>query len=224
MPRSRIVHLTSTGDPHFISADGRSTFAIMFTSPRRWNALTTPRALLPAARSALPGARVQATGLNQVANGSSSKDPRVLAETLIGAAGSLAVRAFVFASLLAFLPLLIAAVSILTTLLVVLGITTFASVSFIVLFSSRSSGLGWQSTTRCWSSPAGARSAPTASVTTTHSWPLMARGADLGLTVAIGLLSLIVLPVPGLQSRRRPRLAHIARGLVWLARDRPAAQ
>ena len=44
--------------------------------------------------------------------------------------------------MLAFVPLLIAAVSILTTLLVVLGVTTFANVSFIVLFLVSLVGLG----------------------------------------------------------------------------------
>lgn len=58
----------------------------------------------------------------------------MLVETLIGAGGALAVLAFVIASMLALVPLLVAASSILTTLLVVLGLTTFANVSFIVLF------------------------------------------------------------------------------------------
>ncbi len=63
-------------------------------------------------------------------------------ETLIGGGGALAVLAFVFASLLAFVPLLIAAVSILTTLLVVLALTYVADVSFIVQFLVSLVGLG----------------------------------------------------------------------------------
>ena len=49
---------------------------------------------------------------------------------------------FVFASFLALLPLLIAAVSILTTFLLVLGLTTFTDVSFVVQFLIALIGLG----------------------------------------------------------------------------------
>ena len=61
---------------------------------------------------------------------------------MIGAAGALVVLAFVFASLIAFMPLLIAAVSILTTLLLILVLTTFTEVSFIVQFLVALVGLG----------------------------------------------------------------------------------
>ena len=66
----------------------------------------------------------------------------MLAETLFGAVGALAVLLFVFASFLAFLPLLIAAVSILTTFLLVLGLTTSTDVSFVVQFLISLIGLG----------------------------------------------------------------------------------
>ena len=49
---------------------------------------------------------------------------------------------FVFASFLALVPLLIAAVSILTTFLLVLGLTTFTDVSFVVQFLIALIGLG----------------------------------------------------------------------------------
>jgi RND superfamily putative drug exporter len=203
-PRSRIVDLASTRDPRFITADDRATFAIMFTPRQSFSATSTPRAVLPAVSSALPGAQVQATGLNQLANSGSSKGPGVLVETLIGAAGALAVLAFVFASLLAFLPLLIAAVSILTTLLVVLGVTTFANVSFIVLFLVALVGLGVAIdyslliVTRWREERAHGRENHAAVVVAmAHAGRAVLLS---GLTVAIGLLSLIVLPVPGLQS------------------------
>ena len=63
-------------------------------------------------------------------------------ETLLGAAGALLVLLFVFASFLAFVPLLIAAVSILTTFLLVLILTTFSDVSFVVQFLIALIGLG----------------------------------------------------------------------------------
>ena len=54
----------------------------------------------------------------------------------------LIVLLFVFASFLALLPLLIAAVSILTTFMLVLGLTTFTEVSIIVQFLIALIGLG----------------------------------------------------------------------------------
>jgi RND superfamily putative drug exporter len=74
---------------------------------------------------------VSVTDYNQLAAGNTKKDtnPNVLGETLIGAFGALLVLLFVFASFLAFVPLLVAAVSILSTFRVVLGLTTFSDVS-----------------------------------------------------------------------------------------------
>ena len=128
----------------------------------------------------------------------------MLVETLIGAGGALAVLAFVFASMLALLPLLIAASSILTTLLVVLGVTTFANVSFIVLFLVSLVGLGvaidyslliitrWREEREHGRDN---HDAVVAAMATAGRAVVLS-----GLTVAIGLLSLIVLPVPGLRS------------------------
>jgi RND superfamily putative drug exporter len=106
--------------------------------------------------------------------------------------------------MLALLPLLIAASSILTTLLVVLGVTTFASVSFIVLFLVSLVGLGVAIdyslliVTRWREEREHGRENHDAVVT---AMATAGRAVVLsGLTVAIGLLSLIVLPVPGLRS------------------------
>src|SRR5207244_3138010 len=66
------------------------------------------------------------TGYAQLASGGGDNSgPSVLEETMLGALGALAVLVFVFASLLALVPLLIAAVSILTTFLIVLLLTVF---------------------------------------------------------------------------------------------------
>src|SRR4029079_19164779 len=83
------------------------------------------------------------TGYAQLASGGGDDSgPSVLEEPLLGALGALAVLVFVFASLLALVPLLIAAVSILTTLLIVLCLTGFTDVSFVVQFLIALVGLG----------------------------------------------------------------------------------
>jgi putative drug exporter of the RND superfamily len=117
---TRIVDYSSTRDPRFITRGGRATFALLFTPiERSFGAPKTPPRVARALAAALPpGTQVGLTGLQQLASGGKSKGPGVLVETLIGAAGALAVLAFVFAPMLAFVPLLIAATSILTTLLV----------------------------------------------------------------------------------------------------------
>jgi RND superfamily putative drug exporter len=206
VPHDRIVDYAATSDPHFITGGGRSTFALLFTSAgKEFGGPAIPDAFGNALAGALPpGTRVGFTGLDQLASGGSSKGLGVLVETLIGAGSALAVLAFVFASMLALLPLLIAASSILTTLLVILGVTTFANVSFIVLFLVSLVGLGVAIdyslliVTRWREERERGRHnhyAVVAAMATAGRAVVLS-----GLTVAIGLLSLIVLPVPGLRS------------------------
>jgi RND superfamily putative drug exporter len=206
VPGARLVDYGATDDPRFVTNDGRSTFALLFTPiERTFGAPKTPprvtRALL---RALPPGSQVALTGLQQLASGGTSKGPGVLVETLIGAGGALAVLVFVFGSMLALVPLLIAASAILTTLLVVLGVTTFANVSFIVLFLVSLVGLGVAIdyslliVTRWREERAHGldnHDAVVAAMATAGRAVVLS-----GLTVAIGLLSLIVLPVPGLRS------------------------
>lgn len=206
VPRARIVDYASTGDPKMISNDGRSTYAILFTPlEKRLGSPKIPAAVRRAVASALPaGAQARLTGLSQLANGSSSKGPGVFVETLIGGVGALAVLAFVFASLLALLPLLIAAVAILTTLLVVLALTYVASVSFVVEYLVSLVGLGVAIdyslliVTRWREERDHGRENGEAVIA---AMATAGRAVVLsGLTVAIGLISLIVLPVPSLRS------------------------
>jgi putative drug exporter of the RND superfamily len=204
-PKARIVDYAATGDRHFVTNDGRSTYAFVFGPlEKSFGAPKVPATVARTVAAALPGAQVQPTGLSQLANGGSSKGPGVFAETLIGGAGALAVLAFVFASLLALVPLLIAAVSILTTLLIVLALTYVANVSFIVEFLVSLVGLGvaidysllivtrWREE-RDHGHENG--EAVVRAMATAGRAVLLS-----GLTVAIGLIALIVLPVPGLRS------------------------
>jgi RND superfamily putative drug exporter len=206
VPHVRIVDYGATHDSSFITRDGRSTYAIVFTPlEKTFGAPKVPSAVTRTVASSVPpGTQVQLTGLSQLASGGSEKGPGVFVETLIGAAGALVVLAFVFASLLAFVPLLVAAVSILTTLLVVLALTYVAEVSFVVEFLVSLVGLGVAIdyslliVTRWREERDQGREnseAVTMAMATAGRAVLLS-----GLTVAIGLLALIVLPVPGLRS------------------------
>jgi putative drug exporter of the RND superfamily len=203
---ARIVDYAATHDPRFVTSAGHATYALVFSPiERTFGAPKVPTRVQRTLTAALPrGASVGVTGLQQLASGGKAKGPGVLVETLIGAGGALAVLAFVFASTLAALPLLIAGSSILTTLLVVLGLTTFANVSFIVLFLVSLVGLGVAIdyslliVTRWREERAQGRDNHDAVIA---AMATAGRAVVLsGLTVAIGLLALIVLPVPGLRS------------------------
>src|SRR5262249_4313882 len=120
LPRIRVVDLASAHDPRFVTKDGRTTFALLF-GPRAegfGDAVAGEQATSVLERALPAGYEVSATGLQELSTGGTNDGPGVFAETMIGALGALAVLAFVFASLLAFLPLLMAAFAILTTLLI----------------------------------------------------------------------------------------------------------
>src|SRR5260370_17289806 len=103
-------------------------------SPDRATTAGTMGHILPVLNAhAPPGASVSLTGYEQLSAGSTGKGgggPSVLVETLIGAVGALIVLAFVFASAVAVLPLIIAVITILTTFLPVPGMTHPTPLSF----------------------------------------------------------------------------------------------
>ncbi len=207
MPYVRVVDFASTGDTRLIASNGRTTYAFLFTPLER--TFTAPKIPQQAERvlaATLPmDTQTSMTGLLQLSSSEESKGgPGVFLETVIGGLGALAVLAFVFASLLAFVPLLIAAVAILATLLVILGLTYIANVSFLVQFLVSLVGLGVAIdyslliVTRWREERAHGRenheAVMVAMVTAGRAVVLS------GLTVAIGLIALVVLPVPGLRS------------------------
>jgi RND superfamily putative drug exporter len=148
---------------------------------------------------------VQVTGydaLNDQAGGSDG--PGVLVEALVGGFGALLVLAFVFASFLALVPLLMALPAIMTSFLIVYGITFVTDVSPIVQFLIALIGLGvaidyaliivvrWREELAHGhqGDEAIVRAMATAGRAVVFS----------GTTVAIGLLALLALPLPFLRS------------------------
>jgi RND superfamily putative drug exporter len=206
VPRARIVDLGSTGDARFITDDGRSTFALVQGPLPEGFGPGLEAQLQPAVEQAAAAAGLE-TGLTSyvlLAAGGDTEGPSVLVETLFGAVGALAVLVFVFASFLALVPLMIAAVSILTTFLLVLGLTHLTDVSFVVQFLIALVGLGVAIdyslllVSRWREERAHGRTNEEAVVIAT----VQAGHAVLasGVTVAISLLALIIVPVPFLRS------------------------
>jgi RND superfamily putative drug exporter len=147
VPHARIASYASTGDRSFVSKDGRTTFAVVYPVPPRTTfgedtkSITALRTALRG--STVSGAPVLVTGFDALSKDTGrSKGPGVFLEILLGGLGALAVLAFVFASLMAFLPLLMAIVAIPTTFLTVWALTTVTSISPIVEFLIGLVGLG----------------------------------------------------------------------------------
>jgi RND superfamily putative drug exporter len=209
LPGTRTASFASTGNRAFVSHSGRTTFAIAYPPPHlgsfgnNTQAAKTATRVLSSVRVA--GAPVRVTGVDALQNQTGGGNgPGVLLESLLGGLGALAVLAFVFASLLAFVPLLMAIVSILTTFLVLWGLTTVTNVSMIVEFLVALIGLGvaidysllvvvrWREERAHGheGDEAVVRAMQTAGRAVVFS----------GTTVAIGLLAMIVLPLPFLRS------------------------
>jgi putative drug exporter of the RND superfamily len=207
IPGVRVLDYGDTPDAKFITDDGRTTFALVyapqpqgFTDPiaEKFNTVVQSAA-------AQHHLDVKVTGYNQLSAGSDNNEgPSILVETLIGALGALVVLVFVFASFLALVPLLIAATSILSTFLIVLGLTTFSDVSFVVQFLISLVGLGvaidysllvvsrWREERALGASN---EEAVVMAVKTAGHAVLAS-----GVTVAISLVALVLVPVPLLRS------------------------
>jgi putative drug exporter of the RND superfamily len=206
VPDTRLVDEANTGDTAFRTKDGRTAYALLF-----YRFLHNPTAKLPtdaiksALTSAAPsGATIGVTGEDALAVGDSSGGNGVLAEVMLGALGALAVLAFVFASFLALLPLVVAAASILATFILLLPLTYLTDVSFIVEFLVALIGLGvaidyslilvnrWREERDHGKD--NHEAVVIAMETAGHAVVFS------GVTVAIGLLALVVLPVPFMRS------------------------
>ena len=201
----RVVSYADTGDPAFLTDDGRTTFALIQAPvPVKFGPYIETQ-LDPALDKALAGEHFTG-GLTSYAllAAGGTEESSVLVEALLAGACALLVLVFVFASFLALLPLLIAGVSILTTFMLVLGLTTFSDVSIIVQFLIALIGLGVAIdyslllVSRWREERAHGRSNEEAVVVAmkTAGHAVMASG----ITVAVSLLALLIVPVPALRS------------------------
>jgi RND superfamily putative drug exporter len=210
VPGGRAVSWVSSGARTFVSADGRTTFALI-EPPVGGAANEVDAAVIDAARAAaaastVAGGTVHVTGTQVLSSGQGAKGggPGVLAEAMLGGVGALVVLALVFASFIAVVPLIMAVVSILTTFLVIYGLTEITDVSFIVQFLVALIGLGvaidyallivvrWREERQ-----KGAENEAAVVIAMERAGRAVVFS---GSTVAIGLLALIVLPVPFLRS------------------------
>jgi RND superfamily putative drug exporter len=210
LPHARIASFASTGSRAFVSKDGRTVFALAYPrAPARSDWGENPAAAQAAVKAldgvTVAGRPVRVTGFDALSEDSGgSEGPGVVVEALIGGVGALLVLVFVFASVLAVVPLVMAFVAIMTAFLPLLALTAVAEVSPIVQFLIVLIGLGvaidysllvvsrWRE-----------ERAHGAQGDEAVQRAMEAAGRAVvfsGITVAIGLLALIALPLPFLRS------------------------
>ncbi|MGD9572034.1 MAG: MMPL family transporter [Thermoleophilia bacterium] len=209
VPGGRSADFTSTDERVFLSEDGRTAYGVVWF-PAAPTAFDPVGPALDEANAAVAGMTVAGqpvlvTGLDVLLSGEGeSEGPSVLAETLIGGVGALIVLLFVFGSTMAFVPLLMAAIAIPTTFLALWPLAEVTEVSVVVQFLISLIGLGVAIdyslliVMRWREELAAGKDKRTATIETMdHAGRAVIFS---GLAVAIGLLALIVLPVPFLRS------------------------
>jgi RND superfamily putative drug exporter len=244
----RVADYASTGDRAFLTADPRTTYGLVFIP---YHGELSPPSLGPEITAAMApllpaGSEVRVTGMNELQSGGQARQGfGVLAETLLAGTAALAVLVFVFGSALALVPLLVAAAVIPACFLAIYGLTEITTVSVIVQYLAALIGLGvaidyslllvtrWREELAAGHD---ARQAVSRAMATAGRSIIFS-----GVTVAVGLLSLIVLPVPALRSiglggmlvpavsvaatltLLPVLLATIGQRIDWPRRNRPAA-
>src|SRR5215210_7598383 len=115
LPGSRVASYASTGNRTFISDDGRTTYGIIYPQPDPDSAFgENPQAERAASaalkRTSVAGQPVHLTGFDALFedSGADSDGPGLLLEAVLCGLCALAVLAFVFASFLAIIPIIMA--------------------------------------------------------------------------------------------------------------------
>jgi len=202
-----LIDYGTSHDRRVISADGRTTWALYdMPNPDAGPYTGTQNVIAPALQHATPAdGSVTITGNEalQKRGGGGGSGLSTLDETLIGAAAALLVLAFVYGSTIAVVPLLMALPSILTTFLMVYGLEQLTSVSNLVQYLVAFVGLGiaidysllivtrWREERE-----RGADNREAIIAANDHAGRAVVLS---GLTVAVGMLSLLIIPVQFLQ-------------------------
>ncbi|MEU8690450.1 MMPL family transporter [Streptomyces sp. NPDC048665] len=125
-PSLRLVSYASTGSRTLVGNGGTSTIVLAYP-PKPGDDMATDQidALTRAVTAAAPGLTVHGTSLRalEAGNTTGGGNSSVTGELIIGAVGALVILAWVFGSLLALLPLVMALISVLTMQLLVYGLT-----------------------------------------------------------------------------------------------------
>ncbi|WP_027859984.1 MMPL family transporter [Marmoricola sp. URHB0036] len=206
VPGTRTVTSADPGGKDLTVRDGTLSVVVVYppaaSGPDPYVA-AQPRIEAVAAKARASGDDVELTGFTLLSEGGGG-DRSILVEVLLGGLGALIVLVLVFGSLLAAIPLVVAAVSILGTYLALLGLTTVTDVIFVVQYLVALIGLGVAIdyslllVTRWREERAGGLLGDEA----VHRAMATAGRSVLfsGVTVAVSLAALILVPLPFLRS------------------------
>ncbi|HZO62636.1 MAG TPA: MMPL family transporter [Gaiellaceae bacterium] len=207
-PLYRIGSYYSTKSRAYVSKDGHSTFATIYPPGKPgFSSDSHSGDVRDAIRAALPASvQFHLTGRDALFDSQgSSEGPSVFTEALIGGAGALIILLFVFGTVPAVLmPIMIAIAAILNTYTLAWALTYVTSVSRIVQFLIALVGLGVAidyallMIFRFREELRHGRDVETATIAT-----MKHAGRSVivsGLTVAIGLLSMVIIPIPVIRS------------------------
>lgn len=214
LPQARVVSYADTEDPRLVGADGRTTFGLVFPgtysdgSPPGGGLGETPDespVIVEAMRPHLPpGSTVHVTGLDTLAPSVDAGGVDVPSKIIIGVTAAVVVLLLVFRSALAFVPILISVLAVFVSFIVILLLTLVMTMHDVALTTMPLLGLG---------------------IAVDYSLLLVARWREeqangfrgdeavhramagagravlfSGVAVAIGLVTMVVLPVPFLRS------------------------
>jgi RND superfamily putative drug exporter len=208
-PAARTSSYFSTHDLMYVSKDRHTTFMEVYPpGPATFSTTSGAAAMRAAAAAGLPpGIQVEVTGHDPLEEASShgGGGGNILVEAMIGGLGAIVILLFVFGTLPAVLmPVAVAAAAILNTFTLVWALTYLTSVSIIVEFLIALVGLGVAidyallMIFRFRDELREGEDVETALVETmTHAGRSVIVS---GSTVAVGLLSMIILPLPFIRS------------------------
>ena len=207
--KPRVSSYFSTHNPMYVSADKHTTFEEIYPpGPALFDTVSGAADILAAAKKGLPpGIEVNVTGHDPLAEASSHGDNggNVLLEAMVGGLGALIILLFVFGTLPAMLmPIAVAIASILNTFTLVWALTYITDVSIVVQFLIALVGLGVAidyallMIFRFRDELREGEDVETALVETmTHAGRSVIVS---GSTVAVGLVSMLILPLPFIRS------------------------
>jgi RND superfamily putative drug exporter len=208
-PGARTSSYFSTKSPIYVSKDGHTTFEEIYPpGPATFSTTSGDNLIRAAAAKGLPpGIQVQVTGHDPLEEASShgGGGGNVLLEAMIGGLGAIIILLFVFGTLPAVLmPIAVAVGAILNTFTLVWALTYITNVSIIVQFLIALVGLGVAidyallMIFRFRDELREGEDVETALVETmTHAGRSVIVS---GSTVAVGLLSMVILPLPFIRS------------------------
>jgi putative drug exporter of the RND superfamily len=209
-PKSRVSSYFATHDRAYVSKDGHTTFATIYPAGipdfGTTNFIKPTRAALRAALPAASGVTVNLTGRDPLqADSGGSSGPSVLTEGLIGGLGALVILFFVFGTLPAVaMPLAVAIASILNTFTLVWILTYITNVSIIVQFLIALVGLGVAidyALLMIFRFRDELREGEDVETAIVQMMTHAGRSVIVsGSTVAVGLVSMVLLPLPFIRS------------------------